>query len=133
MKFTSEDLMKAMGLQVGDRVKIYSTPSYSNIYTVVIDKEEGLSLVDTNGEIYLMEYIVNLDFEILPRPKRVGDLNCNDFNECDSGCPLRWLCCNNQHEEHNCDITLYEVLERHKIDDKEVYNVFKNRLDKEVV
>ena len=65
-------------------------------------------------------------------PKRVGDMLCNDFSECDGGCPLIWLCCNHQHEGHDCDITLYDVLERHKIDDKEVYNVFKDRLDKEV-
>ena len=125
MKFTSEDLMKTMGLQVGDRVKIKN-------YIYVIDKdyilihEEGLASQYSYTSI---RGLIDLDYEILPRPKRVGDLKCD--KECNN-CPLRAL--------ESCNmfgrLTLYELLEKVYNDwenkDKEIYDLLKARLDKVV-
>ena len=131
MKFTSEDLMKAMGLQVGDRVRVKVVPYTNEVYTLIIDKEEGLMLRnESTKELCLLEFLVNLEYEILPRPKRVGDLKCD--NNCDD-CPLRSVC---SWESDLYGITLYNVLNIElsvTCTDEEIYNIVKARLDKEVV
>ena len=135
MKFTSEDLMKAMRLAVGDRVKVALTPNHYAIFTLVNDENEGLSLISKEKEFYPVEFLVDLDFEILPRPKRVGDLKCD--GKC-LLCPCIYVC----NEEVNAiDKTLYEVLElgiatftkTPKKMNEEIHNVIKARLDREVV
>ena len=87
MKFTSEDLMKAMGLSVGDRIK-YNDQIWS------IEKSEEcqgawIGFTDGNRWFNIDSLINAMDFEILPRPKRVGDMKCKDF-EC-AKCHLRCL------------------------------------------
>lgn len=129
MKFTSEDLMKAMGLSVGDRVKIND---YEHIFEVV-KEERGITLQHIEQRYYSnIANLIDQDFEILPRPKLVGDLECN--HDC-GNCPLRILpSCK------GCGIkTLYKILEAYKMIskdedffDKEIYDLLKSRLDKEV-
>ena len=121
MKFTSEDLMKAMGLQVGDRIRVGN-----DIYTLV--KED---------DIYIFEYgiyrnnivnLIDLDYEILPRPKRVGDLKCDE--KCNS-CPIKIVC---NIGTYNDDWSLYEVLKDTQVEfcDQEIHDLLKARLDKVV-
>ena len=123
MKFTSEDLMKAMGLSVGDRIKVGT-----GIYRIIVrDGEKGIVITDENTGYYSsLEYLVDTEFEILPRPKRVGDLKCG--NNCDS-CHIRAIC------NGGWDTTLYKILEYWKECDnfdQEIYALLKARLDKEV-
>ena len=126
MKFTSEDLMKAMGLQVGDYVRI-GTKELEK-YTFLVDDEDGLMLIYEDYE-YPIGYLLDHDFEIIPRPKRVGELKCD--KQCNK-CPLRAL--------ESCNmfgrLTLYELLEKVYEDwenkDQEIYDLLKARLDKEV-
>lgn len=126
MKFTSEDLMKAMGLQVGDKVKIET----GYIFEVV--NNGGISL-ERLGEGYYtdLEFLVDTEFEILPRPKRVGDLKCSEL-DC-LKCPLKFLCEWGFSVEPT--ITLLENLESiedFEKDDQEIYDLLKSRLDKVV-
>ena len=123
MKFTSEDLMKAMGLQVGDRIKVGT-----GIYRIIVrDGEEGIVITNENTGYYSgLEYLVDTEFEILPRPKRVGELKCG--NNCDS-CHIRAICNGGWYT------TLYKILEYWKECDnfdQEIYDLLKARLDKEV-
>lgn len=129
MKFTSEDLMKAMGLAVGDKVIINNNkkPSYEVIKEQNIHKLKSISL----GTIHPLYYLINTTFEILPRPKRVGDLKCGEYGEHNcASCPIRAICVS---DEYN-DETLYSKLElSHKFaKDQEIYELLKARLDKEV-
>ena len=129
MKFTSEDLMKAMGLSVGDRIKIGN-----KIFEIYISPQNELRCVNihnSNNHFYFKN-LIDKDIDIIPRPKRVGDLKCDDFDGCDYGCPLMWLCCNHRNEEHGCDISLYNVLDFYEIDDQEIHDLLKARLDKVV-
>ena len=73
MKFTSEDLMKAMGLQVGDKIKIDLG------YTFEIVQNGKIISLESLGEGYYtdLEFLVDTEFEILPRPKRIGELKCD--------------------------------------------------------
>ena len=58
--------------------------------------------------------------------KRVGNLKCTEIS-CEK-CPLRALSCISAHGK-----TLYEMLDLTEVDtDKEIYDLMKNRLDKEV-
>lgn len=129
MKFTSEDLMKAMGLQVGDYIRI-GTKELEK-YTFSVDDEDGLMLV-YEGYEYPIGYLLDHDFEILPRPKRVGDLKCGEL-ECMS-CPLRILshCSKSRGRED----ALYKILNywnnEYPIFDQEIYDLLKARLDKVV-
>ena len=139
MKFTSEDLMKAMGLSVGDRVKVklgigLDFLSNSKNYVVEIFKDTtGIIMIknDKNQSIFLTN-LIGYDFEILPRPKRVGDLLCK---ECISKlgcreCPIQAICNGNWD-----NATLYKILQYWKESDsfdQEIYDLLKARLDKEV-
>ena len=141
MKFTSEDLLKAMGLSVGDRVKVklgigLDFFSDSKNYVVEIFKDTtGIIMIknDKNQSIFLTN-LIGYDFEILPRPKRVGDTLCKDI-ECDN-CPLRMVQgCENVISKY----TLYQCLEEIKkytkdndMFDQEIHDLLKARLDKEV-
>lgn len=130
MKYTSEDLMKAMGLVVGDRVNVALTPNHYAIFTLVNDENEGLSLISKEKEFYPVEFLVDLDFEILPTPKRVGDLKCEECI-CDE-CPLRYTRCGQYIYD---EVILYDILEGVNSDykDQEIHDLLKDRLDKEVV
>ena len=128
MKFTSEDLMKAMRLQVGDRIKCAI-----NEYTIVKINDEVF--YEREGNVYSMVNLVNRDFEILPRPKRVGDLKCDDIPHSDCIiCPIKILCLD--YGDANKQL-FYEILEDYKSKsgehfDQEIYDLLKARLDKEV-
>ena len=134
MKFTSEDLMKAMGLQVGDRVRVFDK---GMIATFEVTNDYGLFRVDCvdipNARTgYELHHILDLDFEILLRPKRVGDLKCGSF-EC-KDCPVRAIC-----NFNNIEDNLYKELETYKEHciendtfDQEIYDLLKARLNKVV-
>ena len=141
MKFTSEDLMKAMGLSVGDRIKItmqfygglvktgiYEVDKYTRV--ICLPNQDKKDLIEFAG--CKIETLINeaVDYEILPKPKRVGDLKCDEF-ECND-CPIRIICCACRIEEN-----LYAELESYKKEyddkfDQEIYDLLKARLDKEV-
>ena len=131
MKFTSEDLMKAMGLQVGDRVKVKY--GYGDEIYTVIKKNEDIFIINTDIKEYISE-ILAYDYEILPRPKHVGELDCFVEIKCNK-CTLRMISgCTNKE-----GIPLYDILQEIKIDitknnmfDQEIYDLLKVRLDKEV-
>ena len=132
MRFTSEDLMKAMGLQIGDRIK------YNNqIWTIEKSEEcQGAWVGYTDGNRWSnIDNLVNgLDFEILPRPKRVGDTLCKDV-ECEK-CPLRMIVgCENaspQYTLYQCLEEVKDTNEKNNMFDQEIYDLIKSRLDKEV-
>ena len=71
--------------------------------------------------------IINQDYEILSPKKKVGDLICKDV-DC-TKCPLRSGYCNGSVTDR-----LYDRLEQTfaDIEDKEIHNILKARLDKEV-
>ena len=134
MKFTSLDLMKAMGLNVGDRVK-----TNDGILELFMDNENRLRWKIIESKVFIVfkfltfEYIYNIDYEILQRPKRVGELKCCDYVEDCSKCPVRVLCGDYSNEQD----TFYEMLQGF-VDlsgdffDQEIYDLLKARLDKVV-
>lgn len=126
MKFSSEDLMKAMGLSVGDKVKC-------NNKTYTIIKLHNSYFLDANQSCWIsIAQLIDEDVEILPRPKRVGELKCGEYGKQNCGsCPIRAICVS---DEYNDD-TLYKKLElSHKFaKDQEIHDLLKARLDKEVV
>lgn len=131
MKFTSKDLMKAMGLQVGDRVEVGSL-----VGIIKNDSEDNKITVELYNEnkwygTDFLYKLVDKEIEILPRPKRVGDLKCD--KECNT-CPLKILCRADMINSENV-ATLYILLEPFKdrdYFDQEIYDLLKARLDKEV-
>lgn len=130
--FTSQDLMKAMGLQVGDKLKFIDVSFDNHIYQLVLENNEYLIRTDLNETLPLNK-LINRGFKILPRPKRVGDLKCDTDMKCNN-CPLRAICEEIHFAEEN-DIRLYVGLESFKQSDKfdqEIYDFLKKRLDKEV-
>ena len=120
MKFTSEDLAKAMGLEIGDRVIVKES---GNSYTI----NNKYQLINKYGDEFTPLIICNEEFEILPPIKRLGEKLCMDF-DCNK-CPLFVINCDN-----SINSSLYEKLEQTFVDvnDDELYNILKTRLDKEV-
>ena len=132
MKFTSEDLMKAMGLQVGDRIKI-SVANNEFIYEIRLNAENKPYLLNEQNLINCgdVHSLIDMDIEILPRPKRVGDTICKK-QECEK-CHLRCLPFCNQWDYSKK--TLYSVLnewDKYNNFDQEIHDLLKARLDKEV-
>ena len=132
MRFTSEDLMKAMGLSVGDRIKI-SVANNEFIYEIRLNAENKPYLLNEQNLINCgdVHSLIDMEFEILPRPKRVGDILCKDC-ECVE-CHLRCLPYCNQLD--NGKKTLFNTLNSwNKYDtfDQEIHDLLKARLDKEV-
>ena len=133
MKFTSEDLMKAMGLEVGDRIRVenfnnsdFEVKSFRNLDIV------EYVLEDENGDMFGFEFIFNHNFEILPKPKRVGQLTCREIKDCRT-CPLWWICFIKIQAKDEMETSLYEMLESFVVTDQEIHDLLKARLDKEVV
>jgi len=69
-KFTSEDLLKAMGLKVGDKVKCGDTT-----YTVVDNKIfQDINLVDKFGMFYPLNSLFGCEYTIIqPKPTLTED------------------------------------------------------------
>ena len=139
-RFTSEDLMKAMGLQVGDRVKItmefyggriktgiYEIDKYTHLKCLPNQTKDDLTEIGGMGIVILLRE--NVDYEILPRPKRVGDLKCDTIGGCDH-CPLSILVGCYAIELDTLYSNLKQLCDIHN--DQEIYNLLKARLDKEV-
>ena len=130
MKFTSEDLMKAMGLQVGDKIRIND----GNIFKVI--SEDTIRSIESEYCTCLC-YIIDHDFEILPKPKRVGDLKCWEIGGT-INCPLRFICdcsVSNNSISTKDNLTLYQILKLksdNSYQDQEIHDLLKTRLDKEV-
>ena len=133
MKFTSEDLMKAMGLQIGDRVKVtFKDDTIEECEIIKYDNGNIILHDDFHGYDDHVGYLLDNEIEILPRPKRIGDLKCGSF-EC-KDCPVRAIC-----NFNNIEDNLYKELETYKEHciendtfDQEIYDLLKTRLDKEV-
>lgn len=133
MKFTSQDLIKAMGLQVGDKLKFIDVSFDNHIYQLVLENNEYLIRTDLNETLPLNK-LINRGFKILPKPKKVGENICN--GNCPT-CPCIFVC----NEEVNAvNKTLYEVLDEgiktfvnlNVSLKSKVYNAIKENLDKEV-
>ena len=121
-----------MGLQVGDRVEIGKA-----IYKVDYDVDskdyyfKSLEIGRDDENLYCV-IDLKLEYEILPRPKRVGDMLCKEIN-C-RNCPIRVICLEDKHISNS----LYFNLELYNNDqcinfDQEIYDLLKERLNKEVV
>lgn len=128
--FTTEDLIKNMGLQVGDTIKFET-----DIWELMFDEKHNLYmfvLLRDKSHCFAPAYLLDKDFDILPRPKKVGDLLCDEV-ECKE-CPLRALCRCGQSR-----FSLFEIwneLTNMILDDEnsdlEIYNIIEGRLNKEV-
>ena len=125
MKFTSEDLMKAMGLQVGDRVKVKY--HYGDEIFTIIKQERNILFVNDDFKESIID-VMDWEYEILPKTKRIGDLKCEQY--C-NGCPLIALQC---FDDETKNKPFYEVLDYAlpRYHDTEIYDLLKARLDKEV-
>lgn len=136
MKFTSEDLIKAMGLKVGDRVEtvmgtIKATFEVRKDFTLLRLDNIPIHNARTGYELW---DILGLEYKILPAPKRVGDLKCGTDIAC-SECPLKMI------TNHSCysGKTLNEILNNvsegsksYNTFDQEIYDILKARLDRVV-
>lgn len=121
MKFTSEDLMKAKKA-LGEIIRYNLEETYDN--GVEIGYENPLQ-----DECYLISKALDELERLLPKPKRVGELKCDDFECCD--CPLQYICCLNDWG-FATNNNLFNILELFNCNDQEIYDLLKTRLDKEL-
>lgn len=132
MKLTSKDLMKIMGLQVGDRIKVEFEFTDEELFEVSESILKTIYLKSINNSYIeaVISDLVDRDFEILQKPKRVGDLECS--GDCEN-CPLMAVCSwNSDFQGKNLyEVLNYELTTVH--DDQEIYDLLKARLDKEVL
>ena len=124
MHLTRKVLIEAMGLKPGDKI---TAKNGRKIFTI----NDDYHLVSNDGWKYSPYIMMDVEFEIVPPIKKVGEQLCNKI-ECDSDtCPLYSINCSLESKD---DPSLYDVLEawHKKYKDKEIYNILKSRLDKEV-
>ena len=121
MNFTRrEELAKVLGIKIGDRIKF----SKGGVADVIKNYQ-----LDFHPEITGLHILVNEKFEILPRTNILGEKFCKELN-CVK-CPLNRLNCRAIRGDNS---KLYEQLEGWYaiFQDKELYDILKARLDKEV-
>ena len=132
MKFTSEMLIKDMGLSIGDKIKVTFKDDTIEEYEIIKYDNGNIILHDDfHGYDDHIGYLLDNEIEILPRPKRVGDTLCKDC-ECEE-CHLRCLPHCNQLD--NGKKTLFNILDgwnEYNSFDQEIYDLLKARLDKVV-
>lgn len=119
MKYTSKELATLLGIKIGDRIRL----SNGEIADVIEDY-----ILDYNSWRIGLHSLVDEDFEILPQKKKLGEKLCEEIG-CDE-CPLLRLNCPMEITKSS----LYEILKDwYEINkDKEIYDILKARLDKEV-
>lgn len=118
MRFTRKELAQAMGLKPGDKIRVWKT-----IFTI----NDEYSFISDNGYPASPAIFIDEEFEIVQAKKNVGEKLCMDF-DCNK-CPLFVINCDN-----SINSSLYEKLEQTfaDVNDDELYNILKARLDKEV-
>lgn len=119
MKYTSKELAKLLGIKIGDRIRL----SDGEIGEVIEDYQ-----LDFQPWRVGLHIIIDKDFEILPQKKKLGEKLCEEIG-CDE-CPLLRLNCPMEFTKSS----LYEILKDwYEINkDKEIYDILKARLDKEI-
>ena len=119
-------------LNIGDRIKI-SVANNEFIYEIRLNAENKPYLLNEQNLINCgdVHSLIDMDIEILPKPKRVGDILCKDC-ECVE-CHLRCLPYCNQLD--NGKKTLFNTLNswnEYDTLDQEIHDLLKARLDKVV-
>lgn len=129
MKFTSKDLMNAMGLKKGDTIRIAATGLlFSEDIVCKVCSDNNAAWLETKDSKISLDSLIGMEFEVVS--DSIGHTVCKDWH-CHK-CPLRMLTgC----ESVNPDMTLYQCLEYIKDDigelfDQEIYDLIKARLDK---
>ena len=109
-----------MGLKSGDKIKLKTC---KNIFTI----NDEYNLISDEDRTYIPHVLIDEEFEIVTHMKKVGEMVCTDIS-CED-CPLYRITC-----MYKNDVTLYEALDNwyEKFHDKEIYDILKSRLDKEV-
>lgn len=114
--FTTNDLLKAMKLSIGDKIRLNNI-----IYTITTIDGKIICKSDTTTK--KLSAFIDTDYT---KVSTVGDTKCK--GNCEE-CPLYAICvC-----DEDGDI-LYNILENYEIKryDKEIYNILINRLNKEI-
>lgn len=135
MRKTHKDLLDWLGLKVGDVIRFNDSPNkwiVANEEYIALDPKvdryiygNGAKLVDELPT----ESLIEMEFNILPKPERVGDLECS--GNC-KNCPLMSVCSwdSDYQGKKIYEVLDYELTTIH--DDQEIYDLLKARLDKEV-
>ena len=131
MKKTSKEFMEWLGLQVGDKVRV-NLNKPEEIFTITKLNDE--IRIENENYCFSIKALFNTEYDIIPKPKRVGDTLCQNV-ECEK-CPLRMVVgCENVPSKY----TLYQCLEEIKdcnennnMFDQEIYDLLLARLDKVV-
>jgi len=66
-KFTSKQLMEAMGLKVGDKIEVFCGKKIINVGEVFTEKDEAYLRDCGDGHTIHITYILGTEYKILPR------------------------------------------------------------------
>jgi hypothetical protein len=129
MRFTSKDLMTAMGLKKGDTICITATGLlFSEDIICKVCSDNNSAWLETKDSKISLDSLIGMEFDIIP--DILGHALCMD-TDCNK-CPLRMLDCSDMNGDMMQDKTLYEILDYQNefYPDKEIYDLVKARLDK---
>ncbi|MBR6515853.1 MAG: hypothetical protein IKT40_03240 [Bacilli bacterium] len=96
MKFTNEDLLKAMGLEVGDLIKIKWDFGNSNFRYYRITKDFAFQNIQTETKEHISVMVGNCEYEKIKHSGTYGNARCQIQIDC-RNCPLKFF----THEESN--------------------------------
>ncbi len=136
MKKTTKEFLEFLGLKIGDKIKIKD--ELNQEYEIVSETGNDFSLIRRDLHLlgtaitYIsLDYLVDREYEIVEKPKKLGYMRCTE-KECQE-CPLRMLDCL---LDKIGKVTLYEMLDevceyRNISKESNVYKAFKEMLDSE--
>ena len=139
MKFTEKDLLKAMGLKVGDLVRVTAKECWSGNKILQVTKECELKDVHRNvlWNINLLICEDN-DYEVIKQTGTYGNARCSwNGIEC-KNCPLRMFDCRTVKPNQKKLKDIWKELKQFVVEsgfeeDEEIIRIIEQRLDQYIV
>lgn len=96
MKFDDKELLKAMGLEAGDLIKIKWNSGNGNFRYYIITKDFAFQNIQTELKEPIFAMVGNCEYEKIKQSGIYGNAKCQTQIDC-RNCPLKFF----EHEESN--------------------------------
>lgn len=137
MKYTAKDLLKAMGLKVGDLVKM-KWAFNSDFCYYRITEDFAFQNIQTKAKQHISAIVDNYEYEKIEQTGTYGNARCSwNGIEC-KNCPLRMLPCGMTNPYRKKLKDIWEQIKQSNVtsgfeEDNDINRIIKQRLDQYII